>query len=104
MYVGMSDEELIGKAGVEYRDAKRKLASLESECRQYIDQFKGAIEAISHPPAFGSGPNAPDSIPEINLSYPEPDRVERLIRAIIQHKQAIALTRAELVRHGINVE
>lgn len=55
----MSDEELIGKFGVKYRDARQRMASLQAQARHYGNLLSGLganlIELASGPAEYKLG-------------------------------------------------
>jgi hypothetical protein len=103
MYIGMSDEELIGKFGRQYREAKQKLAQLEAEANHYAEELTKVAGILRKPPQFDS-PMPPNTVQSIKADYPTKERLDQLITEIVKERQEAERTRKEMKRLGLDLQ
>ena len=97
----MSEEELIGRLGGQYKEAKERLARLESEALQ----FSKALAAITEILGGQRYPNAATSTLDTHLAiYPSIDDLKTLLAEISKAETSKQAAKAELIKLGFEMK
>ena len=72
----MSAEELIGKWGAKYKEAKERLATLQAEAKHHAEQLGRTVMMLNSPPRIEQ--TAPNSTVQLS-GYPCKEVLEQLL-------------------------
>jgi len=94
----MSDAELIGRFGEQYKIAKEKLRSLQSEAQHYSDGLRGLADFLAQMSAQPFGQI--DTANKLR-NYPSKEDLAQLLDALAANAREMGLAEKELKRLGV---